>query len=730
MRLSHRLVGALFALAVGASSAAAAAPPPLADGLIPAYADAAKPAGMETLLRLQLAAGRWRDAEATIERLTEAYRPIQPQRVLALIPWRVYARAKGYEAQGSERNAALKRAFDELFASLPDDRFGVGYGWYAASLDRLREIQTQAFQACAGKAIDACDHAADLVAARQSVLVWSYLLPASKPLLRAELERRFIVEDRLQIPVADGAKSAAILVRPRGAKGKLTALMSFGIYAGETSGLTEAVEMAGHGYAGVVAYTRGKAWGEGEAVPYEHDGADAAKAIDWLAAQPWSDGRVGMFSGSYNASSQWGALKHHPAALKALATHASNAPGIDTPKQGNVFQSFVYAWPLYTTSTPYLDELNYGDRARWEAANRIWYLSGRPYRDLDRIDGQPNPIFDKWLEHPAYDAFWQSLIPAGEEFASIDVPVFDETGYFDGGMVGSLHYFREHLRYRPDAEHRMLIGPYHHFAMGQGVLTNIDGYEVDRAALLDLRAIRMQWFDHIFRGAPLPEILSGRVNFEVMGENAWRHVDSLDAMAARPMRLFLTGRPSGGALAFADKPAAGDPPVLKVDFKDRSDIDYQVPANGLDARNALVFATPPLAAATDLAGLFRGHFEIVANKRDLDLSVQFYEARADGSYFPLHSYLGRASYMADRSHRRLLTPNRIQALDFESQTVTARKIEAGSRIVAVVSVPRQPGIQINYGTGKDVSAESIADAGEPLLVEWRPNSYLEIRTGG
>jgi hypothetical protein len=729
MRLFHLLALAAVTLALGVSGAASATSNPLAETLIPAYADAAEPARLETLMRLQLAAGQWLQGEATADRLTALYRPIQPPRAAALIPWRIYARAKRYEAEGSSRPAALKRSFGELFASLTDDQLGIAYGWYAANFDRMREAQTQAFQACAGKPIDACDKAADLIAARQSALTWEYLLPASKPLLRAELERRFIVEDQLSIPVSDGATSAAILVRPRHAGGKLTALLSFGIYAGENAGLMEAVEMAGHGYAGVVAYTRGKAWAEGQALPYVHDGADAAKVVDWLAAQPWSDGRVGMFSGSYNASSQWGALKHHPRALKALATHASNAPGVDTPMQGNVFQSFVYAWPHYTTGAPYLDDLNYGDRTRWDAVQRNWYLTGRPYREMDRIDGQPNPVFDTWLEHPAYDGFWQALLPVGEEFAAIDIPVFDETGYFDGGMVGSLYYFQQHLKHRPNAEHRELIGPYHHFAMGQGIPANINGYDLDRAAMLDLRGLRLQWFDHVFRGAPLPEVLSGRVNFEVMGANEWRHVDSLEQMAPKPMRLFLTGKASGGQLAFADKPARGAPaPVLKVDFKDRSDVNWQLPANGLDDRNALVFTTAPLAEATDLAGLFHGRFEVVTNKRDLDLAIQFYEARPDGTYFPLHSYLGRASFMADRSQRHLLTPGKVQVLEFDSQTVTARRVPAGSRIVAVVAVPRQPEIQINYGTGKDVSDETVADAGEPLRIEWRPDSWLEVRT--
>ena len=106
--------------------------------------------------------------------------------------------------------------------------------------------------------------------------------------------------------------------------------------------------------------------------------------------------------------------------------------------------------------------------------------------------------------------------------------------------------------------------------------------------------------------------------------------------------------------------------------------------------------------------------------------MTFYELRAGGRFFPLHSYLGRASFMADRSRRQLLRPGRVERLAFESQTITARRLEAGSRIVAVVGVPKQPEIQINYGTGGDVSAESIADAGEPLRVRWRAGSWLEI----
>ena len=113
------------------------------------------------------------------------------------------------------------------------------------------------------------------------------------------------------------------------------------------------------------------------------------------------------------------------------------APGIDVPMEGNVFQTFLYPWLFYTTTGKALDDAAYHDRARWGQLNRTWYTSGRPYRELDQIEGTPNPIFHRWLEHPSYDAYWQSMIPYGDEFARIRIPVLTTTGYYDGAQLGA-----------------------------------------------------------------------------------------------------------------------------------------------------------------------------------------------------------------------------------------------------------------------------------------------------
>jgi hypothetical protein len=76
-----------------------------------------------------------------------------------------------------------------------------------------------------------------------------------------------------------------------------------------------------------------------------------------------------------------------------------------------------------------------------------------------------------------------------------------------------------------------------------------------------------------------------------------------------------------------------------------------------------------------------------------------------------------------------LTPDKRHRLDFESRRLMSRQLQPGSRVVAVLSVIKGPGRQINYGTGKDVSDETISDAKEPLQIKWLDDSYIVLPVG-
>ena len=113
------------------------------------------------------------------------------------------------------------------------------------------------------------------------------------------------------------------------------------------------------------------------------------------------------------------------------------------------------------------------------------------------------------------------------------------------------------------------------------------------------------------------------------------------------------------------------------------------------------------------------------NRRDVDLGVTIFEELPDGRLFHLGYWLGRASFASDRTTRRLLTPGRTTRIPFETNVVS-RLLGAGSRLLLVADVDKNEFAQVNYGTGRDVSDESAADAGDPLVVRWHARSYVDV----
>ena len=460
---------------------------------------------------------------------------------------------------------------------------------------------------------------------------------------------------------------------------------------------------------------------------------DTVGAVEWASVQPWSDGRVGMYGGSYSGFAAWAATKTLPDALRTIVPYVAAIPGQGLPMENNVFLNANYGWPFYVANNRTLDRQTYSDPQRWSSLNERWYQSGRPYREIDQLDENPNPWLQRWLQHPAYDEYWQSMTPYGDDFSRIDIPVLTITGYYDDGQISAVHYLREHYRHLPDAEHYLVIGPYDHFgAQRDWKQQDLRGYDIDPAAQFDTTELTFAWFDHIFRGAERPAVLADRINYQVMGANVWRHAPTLAAMSDTEWTFYLTDDPVNGRYRLSSqRPARPGALVQTVDFADRSTQSagyYPFPIINPrpDFSAGLVFETEPLQSAVELSGSFSGVMRVRTNKRDFDFMAALYELRADGSTAALSYYVGRASYAEDMSVRRLLEPGELVDIPFERTRVVSRRIEAGSRLVLVVDILKNSFHQINYGTGGDVSDESAADAAEVLEVEWRSDSIIRV----
>jgi uncharacterized protein len=741
----------LYAFAASAAAQSINVPAEMADEaalprVMPRFAKAVigmqedgRPADSASLFRAQLVAGLYGDALETLAKLRAPLIENPSPRVRARY-WEyvLYARSA---LKAAEAKSTFQDAYRESFRALtrPLDNRTAAIAINGLTFDNLSQANqalAQDLDQLKGKSAISPAESLKLVSDYNEREVYRAFASTTAELVSEDDARRYVIQKDIALATPDRGTICALLVLPAG-HAKLPALLQFTIYNDAAAILREARRAASNDYAGVIGLTRGKGCSPDPIIPYEHDGADAAFLVDWIATQPWSDGQVGMYGGSYSGFTPWAAARHHPKALKAIMVGAPAAPGIDAPMEGNVFWNFIYPWPFYAANNKTLDNATYNDTARWTKLNHDWYSSGRPYRDLDTIDGTPNPIFDRWISHPAYDAYWQKMIPYKEEFSQISIPVLQTAGYYYGGPGAAVYYLSQHMQYRSDAQHYLLIGPYDHFmaqrgtANAQGDVDTLSGYPLDAAAKIDLVELRFRWFDHVLKGGSMPETLADKINYEVTGANTWKHAPSLAAMANDSRRYYLSPDPSGGAHRLTAVPQRAASMHQTIDFADRRDVDVQAPGGGvqdraLDSTNGLVFISEPLTKAVELSGLFSGHLEFIANKSDFDFQVALYELTASKDYIQLAPYWSRASYANDLAHRNLLAPGKRLSLDFRSGRLMSRQVALGSRLVAVLSILKEPEREINYGTGKEVIDESLADSKIPLRMTWFASSYLDL----
>jgi len=713
----------------------------LADEVITVYkSNGDQQTYLDNLFRLQMLAKKYAGANETITSLRAISNANDAgHNNLLYVQYELYAKARmGAAASNISFHEEYTQLLQNLFRRL-DDKSALQISTAFSTRNGISELHDSFQRSLSGaQQKDSIDVSTAINLCKDYFIMRVYqdIQEISRPVLRDDDTRRYVVQDSIRIKTRDGAFISAIVVRKRGVTTPQPTILQFTIYTGAVTAITR--DDVANGYIGMIAFTRGKRFGAGEIIPYEHDGEDCYDVIDWISKQPWSNGKVGMYGGSYGGFTQWAAAKNLHPALKTIVPSASAAPGLDVPMMNNVFESFVFPWIYYVSNNRFLDFVDYNNTAKWDSLNAKWYAVGKPYRVLDSLTGRgANKIFQSWIGHPAYDEYWQHMIPYKQDFSQINIPVLTTTGYYDGGQVGAMYYFREHLKYNKRADHYLIIGPYSHYG-SQGFVSSpdpepvISGYQIDPVANIHIHEIIFQWFDYIFKGGKKPEILKDKINYQVMGGNEWQHKPSLSKMNNDTLRFYLnTQRSEDHYVLSENRPVKNEFIAQTEDMADRKTSNtfyhaYRIIYDTLDKSNGLVFISDPVKKSININGCFLGNMRAVINKKDMDYNINLYELMPDGKYFYLSYFMGRASYSNDHSVRKLLQPGQVTDIPFTNTYMTSRKISAGSRIVIVLSINKSPDNQINYGSGKDVSKETISDAGVPLQIKWYNDSYIDI----
>lgn len=526
----------------------------------------------------------------------------------------------------------------------------------------------------------------------------------------------YYIQDNILIPTKSGIDISATIVRKKNNTQPLPVVLFYTTYYQGKGDNFFAKLSADRDYVGIVAYARGIRTDINHYSPYENEQTDIYDIIDWISKQEWCNGNVGMYGGSYTGFSQWATVKNIHPALKTIVPQVAVMPGYDTPMENNVQMNLGLYWP---------NDNIYKKEPIRRSLPFEWFNSGISWKNLDSLAGYKSEIFQNWLQYPSYDNYWQSLVPTPKEYAKINIPVLTTTGYYDGSQIGAMQYFKLHNQYNKNANHYFVIGPYDHWGGQRRPVKNLMGYEIDSVANINMMNLAYQWLDYILKGNPKPKLLKDKVNYQVMGTNKWRHSPSFQAINNDTIRFYLDRK----ALTI-QKPKKKRFEKQLVDFKEReTQNNYYTPKiifDTLDASNGLVFTSKPFEKDFSINGSFSGNLFATINKKDIDVSLAFYELMPNGKYFFLTRYVGRASYAKNNTTRQLLQPNKKESIPFDNTRFVSKKINKGSRLVILLNINKHPFEIINYGSGKPVSDETIKDAVEPLQIKWHNESYIEI----
>jgi uncharacterized protein len=483
-----------------------------------------------------------------------------------------------------------------------------------------------------------------------------------------------------------------------------------------------------HGYAVMLQDVRGRYSSEGVFDALNQEGPDGDDTINWIAAQPWSDGKVGMTGGSYLGIAQWRvALLNNPH-LKAIFPVVSGSDDYY-----DRFYSAGGATKLGHRLLWFSENLNAPGTQRAKFAD---YVNHLPLRTSDRAaTHQTLRVYQTILDHPTYDSFWKG-ISVRENIQRVRVPVFVVGGWYDNYVEGDLEAFTalQKLAGRADPRHRIVIGPWPH-----NMSIPFAGVSFGDDSSSPIRAYQIEWFDRWLKGtqdeveryAPeswhqtRSEVDRAPVQIFVMGVNRWRDEQEWPLARTRYTPLYFASQGRANSLNGNGRLESRPP---RTDEPDQFTYDPRKPVptrggaiccdpkifawgpmdqRGIEQRSdVLVYTSSPLKHNLEVTGPVRVVLYASTSAPDTDFTAKLVDVFPSGEARNLTDGILRLRYRGGLQKAELARPGRVYPLPIDAGVIS-NVFLAGHSIRIEISSSNFPRFDRNANTGRSIADETM-----------------------
>ena len=540
-----------------------------------------------------------------------------------------------------------------------------------------------------------------------------------------------LIEKNVMVPMRDGVRLATDIYRLEGNEPTpvlvvRTPYNKDGLIAGcDTFNILQAVQS---GYTVVAQDVRGRYASEGTFVPQIQETADGLDAFAWAAAQPWSNGEIGTFGGSYLGGTQWLPSREQPPALRAMAPAITFSDG--------------YEGCAYQGGAKVLHDL------RWVAADivpaEIQRRATRGEILLEsetplNVDGALSEIplathsfiqeyagfYRDWITHRTPGEYWFPSSP-NTGYDRITVPALNISGWYDIFLWSTFQNFMG-MRQQGATEQvrrnqRVIIGPWTHMNFNGSFPEREFGPGASSAAI-DLPGLHLRWFDRWLKDERNGVDEEAPVTIFVMGIDEWRSEDDWPLPDTQYCPYYLHSAGGANSLhgdgSLSTETPGDEPPdvYLYNPLRPVPTVGGQVLLPGgnsmgpCDQRevemrdDVLVYSTPVLDRPVEVTGPIELCLFVASSARDTDFTGKLVDVFPDGRAIILTEGILRARYRNSATEAELLEPDEIYELRL-NLWATSNVFLPGHRIRLEVSSSNFPRFDRNSNTGGDIVNET------------------------